>query len=91
MRTGCYLRCDLIEMPLHGGGIAPGNDHGRAGATGGTDGAEYECRLGALIPGRQWLGYLVLLINPGLILPTGPLGVPTGSVARTSAPPRPAF
>jgi hypothetical protein len=90
MRTGCYLRCDLIEMPLHGGGIASGNDHGRAGATGGTDGAECECRLGALIPGRRWLGYLVLLTNPGLILPTGSLGVPTGSVARTSAPPRPA-
>ncbi|MDA9975650.1 hypothetical protein N9F34_02345 [Alphaproteobacteria bacterium] len=42
MRTGCYLRCDLIEMPSHGGGIASGHDHGRAGTTGGTDGAEYE-------------------------------------------------
>ena len=67
-------------MPLHGGGIASGHDHGRAGATGGTDGAEYECQLGALIPGRQWLAYLVLLTNSDLILPSGPLGAPTGSV-----------
>ena len=70
MRTGCYLRCDLNAMPLHSDGIASEHDHGRASAAGGTDGTEYECRLGALIPGRQWLGYLVLLTNPGLILPT---------------------
>ena len=67
MRTGCYLRCDLIEVPLHSGGIASGHGHDRA--AGGTDGAEYEGQLGALIFGRQWPGYLVLLTNPDLILP----------------------
>jgi hypothetical protein len=41
MRTRCYLRCDLIELPSHGGGIASGHDHGRAVSTVGTDGAEY--------------------------------------------------
>ena len=70
MRTGCYQRCDLIEMPLHSGGIASEYDHGRASAAGGTDGTEYEGRLGAMIFGRQWLGYLILLTSPGLILPT---------------------
>ncbi|MDA9975717.1 hypothetical protein N9F34_02680 [Alphaproteobacteria bacterium] len=56
-------------MPLHSGGIASEHDHGRASAAGGTDGTEYEGLLGAFIFGRQWLGYLVLLANPGLILP----------------------
>ena len=69
MRTGFYPRCDLIKMPLHGGGIALGHDHGRAGATGGTDGAEYEGRLSALILGHRWPGYLVLLTNPSLVPP----------------------
>lgn len=69
MRTGFYLRCDLIKMPLHGGGIALGHDHGRAGDTGGTDGAEYEGRLSALILGHRWPGYIVLLPNPSLIPP----------------------
>jgi hypothetical protein len=50
-------------------GIASEHDHGRASAAGGTDGAEYEGRLDALIFGRQWPGYLVLLTNPDLILP----------------------
>ena len=61
MRIGCYLRCDLNAMPLHGEDIASGHDHGRASAAGGTNGAEYEGRLGALIFRRQWPGYLVLL------------------------------
>jgi hypothetical protein len=33
--------------------------------------AEYAGRLGALIIRRRWQAYLVLLTNPGLILPPG--------------------
>lgn len=54
---------------LHGGGIASGYDHGCAGAAGGTDGAKYAGRLGALILRRLWPGYLVLLKHPDFILP----------------------
>mgnify|MGYP006970169643 CR=1 FL=1 len=68
MRTGCYLRCDLIEMPLHSGGIASEYDHGRASAAGGTHCTAYEGRRGAMIFGGQWLGYLILLTSPSSVL-----------------------
>ena len=67
MRTEGYLRCNLIETPLHGSGIASRHDHGCVDAMGGTDSAEYAGRLGALIIRRRWQAYLVLLTNPGLI------------------------
>jgi hypothetical protein len=35
-----YLGRDFIEMPLHGLGIAAGQNEGRADAAFGTDGAE---------------------------------------------------
>ncbi|MDE0811557.1 MAG: hypothetical protein OSB69_19890 [Alphaproteobacteria bacterium] len=54
---------------LHGGGIASEHYHGCAGAAGGTDGAEYAGRFGALILRRLWPGCLVLLTNPDFILP----------------------
>ena len=30
---GSTVRCDLVEMELHGGSVAEGQDHGGAGAT----------------------------------------------------------
>jgi hypothetical protein len=72
-----HLGRDFIEMPLHGVGVAPGQDEARADATRGTDGAEDIGRLGALVLGRRGpaaafrpapreLGFLA---DPGFILP----------------------
>ncbi len=77
MSAGAGLGCDFIEMPLHGLGIATGQDKGGANAAGGTDGAEDIGRLGALVlgcagPGASFCpapGNLVLLANPGFVLP----------------------
>ncbi len=77
VRPWRYLDHDLIEMPLHGLGVAARQDEGRADAPGGTDGAEYPGRLGALVQGRSGPGSsfrpaprdLGFLSNPGFVLP----------------------
>lgn len=64
-------------MPLHGLGIATGQDKGGSNAAGGTDGTEDIDRLGTLVLGRTGpgtalrpaTGDLVLLADPGFILP----------------------
>ncbi len=71
-----HLGRDLLEMPLHGLGVTAGQDEAGTDATGGTDGAEDICRLGALVLGRRGTGSafrpasgeLGLLIDPGFIL-----------------------
>src|SRR5512134_1050098 len=72
-----HLGCDFVQMPLHGLGVAAGEDEGGADAAIGTDGAEDVSRLGALIVRRRGAGTLlgpaagdlVLLSDPGFILP----------------------
>jgi len=72
-----YLGRDFIEMPLHGLGIAAGQDEARTDTALRTDGAEDIGRFRALVLGRHgpasaWcpapreLGFLA---DPGLILP----------------------
>ena len=64
-------------MPLHGLGVAAGQDEGRADAALGADGAEDIGRLRALIvrrpwsasPGRPSPGDLVFLTDPRFVLP----------------------
>ncbi len=64
-------------MPLHGLGVATGQDEAGANAARRADGAEDVGRLGALIAGRAGPGSplrpaprdLVLLADPGFILP----------------------
>jgi len=64
-------------MPLHGLGIAAGQDESGADATLGTDGTEDIGRLGALVPGRPGPaspgcpapGDLVFLADPRFVLP----------------------
>ena len=83
MRAGRDLGGDLVEVPLHGGGVATGHDHGRAGATGRTDRAEYIGRLGALILRRRGPG------APACPTP-GDLGLLTNPVRSAyAAPPGP--
>ena len=73
----CHLGRDFIQMPLHGLGVAVGQDEGRPDTTLGTDGAKDIDRLGALVPGRPgpgspWRpapGDLVLLADPRFVLP----------------------
>jgi len=68
---------DLIEVPLHGQGVAARQDEGCADTALGADGAEDVGGLGALVMGRRGarppLGPtprdLVLLPDPGLVLP----------------------
>ena len=70
-----HLGCDFVQMPLHGLGVAAGQDEGGADAAIGTDGAEDVSRLGALIVRRRGPrspscpapGDLVLLPDPGLV------------------------
>jgi len=72
-----YLGRDFIEMPLHGLGIAAGQDEARTDTALRTDGAEDIGRFCVLVLGRHgpacaWcpapreLGFLA---DPGLILP----------------------
>src|SRR5262252_2606325 len=76
MGAGSDLACNLIEMELHGGGVAVGQDQAGAGAPCRTDGAKYIGRAGALIVcqtrpatlARPQIGELVLLAHPHLVL-----------------------
>jgi len=52
VRAGCDLGCDLVEMPLHGLGVAARKHKAGADAACGADGAEDVGRLGALVPWR---------------------------------------
>jgi hypothetical protein len=71
-----HLGRDLLQMPLHGLGVAAGQDEAGADAARRADGAEDVDRLGALIAGRTRPGSplrpaacdLVLLADPGLVL-----------------------
>ena len=77
VRADLDLRGDLVQMALHGLGVATWLHECGAGAAFGTDGAEDVGRLGALIVGCAWPGAapgpasgdLVLLPDPGFILP----------------------
>lgn len=68
---------DLGQMQVHGGGVALGQDQGAADATRRTDGTEDIGRAGALVAGcrgarspfRPPPRDLVLLADPGLVLP----------------------
>jgi len=72
-----HLERDFFQMPLHGLGVAVGQNEGRAGAALRTDGAKDIDRLRALVlgrpgPGSPWCptpGDLVLLADPRLVLP----------------------
>ena len=74
--AGGDLRGDLLEVPLHGAGVASGQDQGGAGTSCRTDRAEDVGRLGTLVmrrprsrsPARPAPGDLVLLADPGLVL-----------------------
>lgn len=76
MGAGPHLGSDLFQVPLHGLGVAAGQDEGSADAALGTDGAEDVGRLGALVMGRAGSGAalrptagdLVLLADPGFVL-----------------------
>ena len=48
------LFCDLVEMLLHGFGVCPGHDQGRAGAALRTDGAEEIGVFVALVLRLAW-------------------------------------
>ena len=74
--AGGYPCADLIEMKLHGFGVAEGQNEGSAGSMFGADRAEQIGRLGALImrgsgsralPGPA-ISELVLLADPHLVL-----------------------
>ena len=72
-----HLGRDFIQMPLHGLGVAVGQNEGRADATLWTDGAKDIDRLRALVLGRPgsgspWCptpGDLVFLTDPCFVLP----------------------
>ena len=72
-----YLGRDFVEVPLHGLGIASGQDEAGADATLRADGTEDIGRFRALVLGRRrsaaaWRpapGELGLLADPGFILP----------------------
>lgn len=71
-----HLGCDLIQMPLHGQGVAARQDQGGTDAALGADGAEDVDGLGALVMGSRGAcsplgppaGDLVFLPDPGLVL-----------------------
>ena len=74
--AGGYSCRDLVEMKLHGFGVAERENEGSAGSAFGADRAEQIGRLGALImngagtrafPGPA-IGELVLLADPHLVL-----------------------
>lgn len=77
MGAGRYLGGDFLQVPLHGLGIAAGQDEGGTDASLGTDGAEDVDRLGALVLERDGTRAasspasrdLVLLSDPGFVLP----------------------
>jgi len=77
MNTDCHLRRYFVEMPLHGLGVAAGQDEASADAALGTDGTEDIGRLRALILGRSRPAAalrptpreLGLLADPGFVLP----------------------
>ncbi len=77
MGAWCHLGRDFIQMPLHGLGVAVGQDEGRPDTTLGTDGAKDIDRLRALVPGRPgpgspWRpapGDLVFLADARFVLP----------------------
>ena len=72
-----HLGCDLVQVPLHGEGVAARQDEGGADTALGADGTEDVGGLGALVMGRRRArpplgpaaGDLVLLPDPGLVLP----------------------
>ena len=72
-----HLGRDFNKMPLHGLGVAAGQDEAGADATLGTNGAEDIGRLRALVLGCRGPGAafrpapreLGFLADPGLILP----------------------
>ncbi len=72
-----HLGRDFIEMPLHGLGVAAGQDEARADAAFGTDRTEDIGRLRALVagcsgPGSPWRPApcdVVFLTDPGFVLP----------------------
>ena len=91
-----HLGCDLVQVPLHGQGVAARQDEGGTDAALWADGAEDVGGLGPLVMGcrraRPPPGPtpcdLVLLPDPGLVLPPdlyGLLSVPGGSLARIAA------
>ena len=77
MGAGAHPGGDFLQIPLHGLGVAAGQDKGVANAALGTGGAEDIGRLGALIMGRAGAGSaprpasgdLVLLSDPRFVLP----------------------
>ena len=77
MRPRRYLDRNLIEMLLHGLGVAAWQDQGRADAPIGTNGAKDPGRHCSLIHGRSGPGSpfrpaprdLGFLSNPGFVLP----------------------
>lgn len=76
MGAGGDLGGDLLEVPLHGRGVAARQHHGGADAARRADGTEDVGRLGALVVRRAGPcpatrpapGDLVLLADPGLVL-----------------------
>ena len=72
-----HLGRDFVEMPLHGLGVAVGQDEAGTDATLRADGAENIGRFRPLVLGRRraaaaWRpapGQLGLLADPGFILP----------------------
>ena len=84
---------DLVEMKLHGFGVAERQNEGSAGSIFGADRTEQIGRLGALImrgsgtgalPGPA-IGELVLLADPHLVLEPDLYRCARASLARTSA------
>ena len=74
--AGGYFCSNLVEMKLHGFGVAEWENEGSAGSMFGADRTEHIGRLGALImdgsgtrarPGPA-VGELVLLADPHLVL-----------------------
>ena len=95
MRSGRDGGGDLLEMQRHGGGIAFGQNQGRADTSGRADGTEDIGGAGPLILGRRGARTafrpaprdLVLLADPGLVLPPnlyGCSGRQTGADFRHS-------
>src|SRR4030095_1406606 len=76
MRTWRGPGADLLEMSLHGGGVAPGHDEAGAFALHRADGAEdvrrdralVMRRCGACPPSGPSAGQLVLLPDPRFVL-----------------------
>lgn len=90
MRVPCDALADLVEVKLHRLGIGERQGQRRAGAPGGTDGAEQIGRVVALIGGQARPcafpgpdpGLPVLLTDPGLVLEPDFDGLVFGDVAQ---------